>query len=429
MDQPDHKIEPYFRRPTRQIGLMLIVLAMTGFVGYFALPKVFPVFEENPYLNGFIVFVFGIGVVATFLQMLSLFRSVGWIEGFVGLREGNDVNNPPNMLAPLASLLRERGAHGQISSNSASSILDSVATRIDEGREITRYLVNLLIFLGLLGTFYGLATTVPALVDTIRGLAPKDGEAGVEVFSRLMDGLDDQLSGMGVAFASSLLGLAGSLIVGLLELFASHGQNRFYRELEEWLSTITRVGFTSGEGEGSGEIQVLGAAFEHMSGQLDQLRDVLIDTSQAQVQAQAAQAQAMAENPQSQDHLVELAAAIHRMTDRIETQAPTTQALLRVADGQERLLEHISESGAVDGGIDAESRMRLRSIDVQMLRILEEISAGRQETMAELRTELTAISRGVRRLGKVLENDVGSGRATGKVQLKRPNPPQGGQEG
>ncbi len=425
MDQPDHKIEPHFSRPTRQIGLMLMVLAMTGFVGYLAMPKVFPVFEENPYLNGFIVFVFAIGVVATFLQVLSLFRSVGWIEGFAGLRAGNDVNNPPTMLAPLASLLRERGAHGQISSTSASSILDSVATRIDEGREITRYLVNLLIFLGLLGTFYGLATTVPALVETIRGLAPKDGEAGVEVFSRLMDGLDDQLSGMGVAFASSLLGLAGSLIVGLLELFASHGQNRFYRELEEWLSTITRVGFTSGEGEGSGDIQVLGAAFEHMSGQLDQLRDVLVDSAKVQ----AAQANAAAQNPQGQDQLSELAAAIHRMTDRIETQAPTTQALLRVADGQERLIEQISESGSMDGGIDAESRMRLRSIDVQMLRILEEISAGRQESMAELRTELTAINRGVRRLGKVMENEAGVGRAAGKVQLKRPNPPKGGQEG
>jgi len=137
----------------------------------------------------------------------------------------------------------------QISSTSSRSLLDSVATRIAELRDITRYIVNLLIFLGLLGTFYGLATTVPAIVDTISNLEPRDGETGADVFRRLQSGLEAQMGGMGVAFASSLLGLAGSLVVGLLELFAGHGQNRFYRELEEWLSTITRLGFAGGEGE------------------------------------------------------------------------------------------------------------------------------------------------------------------------------------
>ncbi len=412
MDQPDRKVEPHFSKPTRQIFLMVSVLGMTGALGYFALPRVLPVFEANPYLNGFIIFVFLIGVAATFMQVLSLISSVRWIEGFAGLRDGYDAHNPPTLLAPLASLLRERGAHGQIASSSARSILDSVATRVDEGREITRYLVNMLIFLGLLGTFYGLATTVPAVVDTIRSLDVGGGEGGVEVFSRLMTGLESQLGGMGVAFASSLLGLAGSLIVGLLELFAGHGQNRFYRELEEWLSSITRVGFATSDGEG-GDIQVLGAAFEHMSGQLDQLRETMVETAQAR--------------GENNGQMGELIDAVNRMADRIDTQMPATQALMRLAEGQEALLSKLGEGGLADGGVDAESRMRLRSIDVQMLRILEEISAGRQESMAELRTELSAITRVLRRLAKAQEAEA-AGPST-KVQLKRSPMSKGGQEG
>ena len=156
--------------------------------------------------------------------------------------------------------------------------MDSVATRIDEGREITRYLVNLLIFLGLLGTFYGLATTVPALVDTIRSLNPGEGESGADIFARLQSGLEAQLGGMGTAFSSSLLGLAGSLIVGLLELFAGHGQNRFYREMEEWLSTITRVGFSSGEGEAHGDGSQVVAVLDHMVMQMESVQALFTKT-------------------------------------------------------------------------------------------------------------------------------------------------------
>ena len=241
MDQPDREVEPQFTQPVRQITLMLIVLGLTGFGAFVALPRVLPVFEANLYLNGFILFVFFIGVVACFWQVFQLIGSVRWIEGFAVERPGHEEFKAPSLLAPLAALMRQRsGKRTQIAQASTRSILDSVAQRIDEAREITRYIVNMLIFLGLLGTFYGLATTVPAVVDTIRSLAPQEGEAGVAVFNRLMTGLEAQLGGMGVAFASSLLGLAGSLVVGLLELFAAHGQNRFYRELEEWLSSITK---------------------------------------------------------------------------------------------------------------------------------------------------------------------------------------------
>ncbi|MBR9843205.1 MAG: biopolymer transporter ExbB [Rhodobacteraceae bacterium] len=405
MDAQDREVELHFSHPFRQIILMLIVLGFVGLLAYVALPTVQPVFLANPYLNGFIFLVFVIGVLACFGQVFSLINSVKWIERFATGAEGGEPNRAPSLLAPLATLLKSRSARAQISATSTSSILDSVATRIDEGREITRYLVNMLIFLGLLGTFYGLATTVPALVDTIRSLAPQEGEGGVEVFSRLMSGLEAQLGGMGVAFASSLLGLAGSLIVGLLELFAGHGQNRFYRELEEWLSSITRLGYSSGDGEGGIEQAAVAQVLDQMGEQMDGLRSMFSESGARQAMVD--------------EKLGQLADNLARMTDRMETSAPTTQALLRVAEGQERLIaamEARTEADA-DGGIDAESRMRLRSIDVQMLRILEEISAGRQESMAELRTDLAA-------LGRVLKQGQRAG--TAKRKPASEEPPQEG---
>ncbi len=370
MAEPDGKIRPQFSQPVRQVILMLIALGLAGFGAFVALPRVLPVFQANPWLNGFILVVFVIGVLSCFWQVVQLIGSVRWIESFaVGGARGD--GRPPSMLAPLASLLRSRGARMQLGSSSTRSILDSVATRIDEDREITRYIVNLLIFLGLLGTFYGLATTVPAVVDTIRSLAPREGEESLDIFNRLMTGLESQLGGMGVAFASSLLGLAGSLIVGLLELFAGHGQNRFYRELEEWMSTFTRVSFSSGE-DGAGESGVVSQVLDTMAEQMDALQGMFAETAQGRAVVEA--------------KLSELVDSINDMNRRQEQTESVSAALERVAVGQEALAEIMRAHG--DVGMDAESRMRLRSIDVQMLRILEEISAGRQESLAELRKDI-----------------------------------------
>jgi hypothetical protein len=297
-------------------------------------------------------------------------------------------------LAPLATQLRSRGARMQVSSSSGRSLLDSVASRIDEDREITRYLGSTLIFLGLLGTFYGLATTVPALVDTIRSLNPAEGETGADIFGRLQAGLETQLGGMGTAFSSSLLGLAGSLVVGLLELFAGHGQNRFYRELEEWLSTITRVGLSSGE-EGSSDQGAMSGVIDHLAEQMEALQLMFTQTD--------------INRNQVDERLGELASAMNRLAQRMETDT-SADALGRMAASQERLLTKLGDLAAGEG-VDAESRMRLRSIDVQMLRILEEISAGRQETMAELRTDIAALTRAIRqaRNGRDPVRDVAGG--------------------
>ncbi len=386
MDQPDREAEFFFAQPVRQITFMLIVLALVGFGAYVAFPRVAPVFLANPYLNGFIMLVFLIGVVACFWQVFQLTSSVSWIEGFAANRPGHDMVAPPRLLAPLAALLRSRGARMHMSSSSARSILDSVATRIDEARDITRYLTSLLIFLGLLGTFYGLATTVPAVVETIRSLAPQEGEEGVEIFSRLMTGLEKQLGGMGIAFASSLLGLAGSLVVGLLELFASHGQNRFYRELEEWLSTITRLGFSGGDADGALDHGATGVLLEHLAEQMEAF--------------QRLQAQNDASRSNLDGRLERLAEGVEGLISKLEGPDQTGAALARVAEGQERLVEVLEEGNQSGAHVDAESRMRLRSIDVQLLRILEEMSAGRQETLADLRTDISALNRTVRQIAR-----------------------------
>jgi hypothetical protein len=395
MAQEQEKHRPQFSQPFRQIFLMLAVLGLTGVGAFLALPRVLPVFEANPYLNGFIGLVFLIGVVACFWQVFQLIGSVRWIERFAS-GDTSDANKPPRLLRSLASMLRSRGARMQLTSSSTRSILDSVATRIDELREITRYIVSLLIFLGLLGTFYGLATTVPAVVDTIRSLAPQAGEEGITVFNRLMTGLEAQLGGMGVAFASSLLGLAGSLVVGLLELFAGHGQNRFYRELEEWLSSITRVGF-SGD-DGSAETSAITAVLDQMAEQMEALQTMFTKSDEGRAVV---------------DH--KLGALVESIQDMNRRQAETESvsgALDRVAEGQNALLEHMQSQGVGDG-IDPESRMRLRSIDVQMLRILEELSAGRQESMAELRKDIDILVKALdrQRRPRAVENFPGDPRA------------------
>ena len=315
------------------------------------------------------------GVLFSFGQVYQLIQSIQWIKGFAGERIGANLIKAPSLLAPLATLLRTRGSRMHISSTSTRSILDSVAQRIDEDRDLTRYIGNTLIFLGLLGTFYGLATTVPALVETIRSLSPQDGESGAEVFGRLQKGLESQLGGMGTAFSSSLLGLAGSLVVGLLEIFAGHGQNRFYRELEEWLSSITRLGFAGADEGGNETTGMLTNFIDHLAEQMETM--------------QATFALSEASRAQIDERMGELAAAVHQINEA-GVGGETNALLARVADGQEALIGQLKDGGA--DGLDAESRMRLRSIDVQMLRILEELTAGRQETAAELRRDLAALT-------------------------------------
>ncbi len=400
MHNADPEAEPQFSQPTRQILTMVVIIALVGTGAWYVHEPILEVVMSNPYLNGVIVGVFLIGVLACFWQVFSLISSVNWIEGFAMHRAGHEFVNPPRLLVSLATLLKSRGARMQIGASSSRSILDSMATRLDETREITRYIINLLIFLGLLGTFYGLATTVPAVVDTIRSLAPQTGEdtTGAEVFGRLMTGLEAQLGGMGTAFSSSLLGLAGSLVVGLLDLFTGHGQNRFYRDLEEWLSTITQVGFAAGDGEvsqgGGFDTSGMEVAFHRMADGIEALHKTFIQAEDTQTE--------------TGERIAMLSQALREMTGRMAESGNTDAAehaiaeqndlLKRIAGGQDKVAGFLEQQ--MEESVDAESRMRLRSIDVQLLRILEEMSAGRQDTVAELRADIAALNKAVRSLSR-----------------------------
>ncbi len=384
---------PKFSQPVRQIVFMLIICVLTIIIGYLLLPTVWPVFQASPYLNGFILIVFVIGVLACFLQVFSLIKSVSWIEGFAMDRPGHEFVQAPSLLAPLSALLSDTRARRALTSSSTRSILDSVGQRIEEVRDITRYIVNFLIFLGLLGTFYGLATTVPAVVDTIRSLAPAEGSDQGVNFEALMSGLENQLGGMGTAFASSLLGLAGSLVVGLLELFAGHGQNRFYTELENWLSSITRIGLSSGEGDApQTESHVVAGIMEQNALQIEQLKDVILRAEEKRIDTDG--------------KLSSLADSVSIMTRQMAEGGPITAgpsdnaAIERLSASQEKLAiamqERVDDGG---GALDAETRMRLRNIDVQLLRILEEMAAGRQDSVSEIRAELAALTEAVKDAG------------------------------
>ncbi len=376
----DTRNDPEFTQPVRQIVTMLLVMVLVVVIGYLLFPTVSPIFLVSPYLNGFILSVFVFGVGASFWQLRSLFSAVGWIEGFALDRPGHEFVKAPRLLASLAALLSDSRSRKSINSSSAASILDSVSTRLDEARDILRYIVNLLIFLGLLGTFYGLATTIPAVVDTIRTLAPTEGGSSIDSFDNLMTGLEEQLGGMGTAFASSLLGLAGSLIVGLLEIFAGHGQNRFYMELEEWLSSITKVGFGSDDAA-SIDGSAISGLMEQTAHQIDSMKELVMRGEEQRMRTDG--------------RLASLAEAISVLAKQISNQSRgggkgggDPEVMERIAGGQDRIVEALGNMGE---GMDAEARMRLRNIDVQLLRVLEEMSSGRQDSIAEIRQDFATL--------------------------------------
>jgi len=376
----DRTTEPQFSQPVRQIVMMLIVLGLTAACAILLYPTIASIFAASIYLKIFIVLVFFVGVGACFWQVATLIASVSWIEGFARDRPGHELAQPPRLLAPLAALLSERRARRALSSSSSRSILESVSIRIEEQRDLTRYLIGLLIFLGLLGTFYGLATVVPAVVDTIRSMAPQEGESAVEGFDSLMRGLEGQLGGMGTAFGSSLLGLAGSLVLGLLELFVSHAQNRFYRELEDWLSTITKVGVTGVDPDEPLTAGALLAVIEQSATQIDALREMV----EAGV-ARAGQTEARIED-------------LARLLVSPERMAEERAMLERLVAAQERVADMLASRDEETGRLDAETRARLRSIDTQVLRILEDMAGGRQDLVTEIRQDIAGIADALRGL-------------------------------
>jgi hypothetical protein len=214
---------------------ILVFLVLCALIVVVLYKQIWTAFLANPGLNGLIIGVLLVGILLAFRQVIRLFPEISWVNGFRLADPGLAVERPPVLLAPMASILGDRMGRMSISTLVMRNILDSIAARLDESRDLSRYMTGLLVFLGLLGTFWGLIETVGSVGKFLEGLKV-GGDAGA-VFDSLKEGLAAPLSGMGISFSSSLFGLAGSLILGFLDLQTGQAQNRFYTELEDWLST------------------------------------------------------------------------------------------------------------------------------------------------------------------------------------------------
>jgi len=225
---------------------MLVFLILCGLIAFVLQRQIFNAFLANPWLNALIIGVLLIGIILSFHHVIRLFPEVAWVNGYRSADPKLAARREPKMLAPMAAMLGgERVDRVAISAQTMRAFLDSLATRLDEARDISRYLTGLLVFLGLLGTFWGLIETVGSVGSIINGL--KIGGDADTVFETLKEGLAAPLGGMGISFSSSLFGLAGSLVLGFLDLQTSQAQNRFYTNLEDWLATTVQdVGGLSG---------------------------------------------------------------------------------------------------------------------------------------------------------------------------------------
>ncbi|MDP6353032.1 MAG: flagellar motor protein MotA, partial [Alphaproteobacteria bacterium] len=242
-------------KPNRFLVRMGLFLVLAIGVTAVLLGQLNEAFQANPPLNGLIIGVLVLGILYSFRQVLRLGPEVRWIENFRTNQPGASTQSGPTLLSPMARMLADRKGKVMLSAMAMRSLLDGIASRLEESRDISRYMIGLLIFLGLLGTFWGLLDTVSSVGRVISNLAIAD-ENIVATFTELKAGLQDPLNGMGTAFSSSLFGLAGALVLGFLDLQAGQAQNQFYNDLEEWLSSVTRLGSGGGIGDGDQSVPV-----------------------------------------------------------------------------------------------------------------------------------------------------------------------------
>ncbi|ODT67886.1 MAG: flagellar motor protein MotA [Pelagibacterium sp. SCN 63-23] len=231
--------DPYhLASPAVYLVKIVIFLVLVALVGAILFSSIITFFWANPFINSLIFLTLGIGIFLSFRQIFRLFPEVKWVNS---LQDGNmNTTRPPVLLAPVAGILRERIGEAVITPSSMRSILDSVGNRLDEAKDTSRYLTGLLVFLGLLGTFYGLLETVTSVSSVINALDVTSGDSAA-LFTNLREGLVAPLGGMGTAFSSSLFGLSGSLVLGFLDLQTSQAQNAFYTDLEDWMTSMTEL--------------------------------------------------------------------------------------------------------------------------------------------------------------------------------------------
>lgn len=337
-------------RPNSTLFWMSAFLLLVGAVAVFVFAPLREAFMANAAFNGLIVGVLVVGIAVNFRQVLALYGEARWIENFRRRDPERPPEDAPKLLAPMARMLsqRERGALS-LSTLSARSLLDSIRARLEESRDISRYLTGLLIFLGLLGTFWGLLATTGSVTQVIDGMEV-GGADGALIFERLKEGLRGPLSGMGIAFSSSLFGLAGALALGFLDLQAGHAQNRFFGELEDWLSGVTRL---SSGALGGGADTTLPAYVEAL---LEQTADGL-------ERLQRAVGQGEAERRTSAEQMHSLTEQIGRLADHIEAESGRLREL---ADSQSELrpvLRRLADRSSDGGQLSDELRDELRLLN------------------------------------------------------------------
>ena len=378
-------------RYTSRMTLFLMAVAVVAFVLFPALREAF---EVNAPLNGLIIGVLLLGIIYIFRQVLMLGPEQRWLKRFQTVQAGGTVRGreiTPSLLAPLARMLGDKKGRISLSAMSMRSVLDGLSARLDESREISRYLIGLLIFLGLLGTFWGLLQTVHSVGTVIGELALDDGDMAMS-FSNLLRGLEAPMAGMGTAFSSSLFGLAGSLVLGFLELQASQAQNRFFQDVEDWLSGAARL--TGGLGLAESEHSVpayLQALLEQTAENIDALQRT---TAQAEEGRRAANA-----------NLLALTEKLSTLTDQMRAEQALMIKLAESLLELKPLLARLTEAASASGfGIDDGSRQHIRNLDVLLARLVEEVQQGRTQSVQEIRSEIKLLARTIAALADDAQN-------------------------
>jgi hypothetical protein len=366
-------------RPTRYLAWMAAGLIAVAVLAALLHTQLYDAYRHNPALNFGIVIVFFIGTFYIFWQVWRINREISWIERFrTGQLESTNYR-PPRLLAPMAAMIGARKGKLSLSALSLRSLLDGINARLDESHDIARYFIGLMVFLGLLGTFWGLLQTIGGVADTLSTISVT-GDAN-DLFNQLKAGLQSPLAGMGTAFSSSLLGLAGSLVLGFLQLQASQAHNRFFNELEDWLSGMTRLSGGGPVGDAEQSVPAyIQALLEQTADSLENLQRTMSRGEESRIQAN--------------NNLQGLTEKLGTLTDQMRTEQ---QLMMKLAETQNEIrpmLARLTELANTGGfGIDEASRFHLRNVDLQMNRLLEELTTGRQVSVQELRSEIRMVAR------------------------------------
>ena len=366
--------------PARFIYRSIAFLVFVGIVIAALHQVIWTAFQHNPWLNGVILAILVFGIFFNLRRITRLRPEARWIDAFRTNAPGFSMQDAPRLLAPIAAVLGERQRRGRtaLSAVSLRHLLDSIGSRLDENRDISGYLRNLLIFLGLLGTFWGLIQAIGAIGGVVSGLTIGSGDF-VAVFNEFKAGLLQPLQGMGTAFSASLFGLAGSLVLGFLDLQASQAEQHFSNELEEWLSGITKLAMPDG---GLPDLAGGPALPAYLSALLQQTADNLDRLQQVIGRGENDRGALQGSLNQLNQNLATLGDRLGREQDMLE----------RMVGSQQALLQHLAQRGEA-GGLDQASRDHIRNTDVQLGRLTEEVARGRVELSRELRNEIKLVAR------------------------------------